>query len=207
MSSPFFSVIVPVHNSPYVIRKGLQSIADQSFRDFELILVCDECTDETIDLAKGFNPDKLIITHYGIDGLARNEGIDAAEGYWLIFMDDDDWFLHEYVFQQLHDVAIDTDADMLVFDFIWKGRGYHRNEVGGSNIAVWSKCWRRSFVGDTRFPAVPFTSDAPFMDEIIRKMPQAVWLKVPMYYYNFMRKGSQTELHARPDGAVPEARE
>ena len=207
MSSPFFSVIVPAHNSSGYITKGLASIRAQTFTDYELIVVCDRCTDFTERLAKQFLPDKMITTDFGMDGLARNAGIDAAEGYWLLFMDDDDWFLHEYVFQQLHDVAIDTDADMLVFDFIWKGRGYHRNEVGGSNIAVWSKCWRRSFVGDTRFPAIPFTSDAPFMDEIIRKRPQAVWLKVPMYYYNFMRKGSQTELHARPDGAVPEARE
>lgn len=200
MSRPFFSVIVPAHNSAEYIGKGLRSIKKQTFKDYELIVVCDACTDDTEQMARVYT-DKIIVTDFGMDGLARNAGIDAADGYWLIFMDDDDWFLHEYVFQQLHDAAIDTDADMLVFDFIWRGRGYYRNDGNVVNIAVWSKCWRRSLIGDTRFPAIPFTSDEPFMQEIIAKKPRALFMGVPMYYYNYMRKGSQTELNARPVGA------
>ena len=200
MSKPFFSVIVPAHNSAGYLGRGLRTIKDQSFTDYELIVVADACDDRTAKVAN-FYTDKIIETNYGMDGLARNAGIDAAEGHWLIFMDDDDWFLHEFVFEQLHEAAIDTDVDLLVFDFIWKGRGYYRNAGGKTNIAVWSKCWRRSFVGDTRFPAIPFTSDEPFMNEIIKKKPRALFLGVPMYYYNYMRKGSQTELNARPDGA------
>ena len=197
MSRPFFSVIVPAHNSAEYIRKGLESIRRQTFKQYEMIVVLDNCTDndETWNAVMEFDPEKAIETHYGMDGLARNAGIDAAKGYWLIFMDDDDWFLHEYVFEQLHDAAVNTDADMLVFDFIWKGRGYYRNAGGTTNIAIWSKCWRREFVGDTRFPAIPFTSDEPFMQEIIRKQPRALFMQVPMYYYNYMRKGSQTEQH------------
>ena len=199
-SKPFFSVIVPAHNSAGYLGRGLRTIKDQSFTDYELIVVADACDDRTAKVAN-FYTDKIIETNYGMDGLARNAGIDAADGYWLIFMDDDDWFLHEFVFEQLHEAAVDTDVDMLVFDFIWKGRGYYRNAGGKTNIAVWSKCWRRSFVGDTRFPAIPFTSDEPFMQEIIAKKPRALFMGVPMYYYNYMRKGSQTELNARPDGA------
>jgi len=197
---PFFSVIVPAHNSAEYIGKGLRSIRKQTFKDYELIVVCDACTDDTEQMARVYT-DKIIVTEFGMDGLARNAGIDAADGYWLIFMDDDDWFLHEYVFQQLYDAAVDTDADLLVFDFIWKGRGYYRNDGGNVNIAVWSKCWRRGIIGNTRFPAIPFTSDEPFMNEIVEKRPRAVWMRMPMYYYNYMRKGSQTEINARPDGA------
>lgn len=194
MSKPFFSVIVPAHNSAAFIRKGLHSIKQQSFTDYELIVVCDACTDNTAEVALGY-ADKVITTNHGMDGLARNAGIDAAEGYWILFMDDDDWFLHEYVFQTLYNEAANTAADMIVFSFIWKGRGYYKNAGGRTNIAVWSKCWRRSFIGDTRFPAIPFTSDEPFMQAIIEKRPRAIWLDHPMYYYNYMRKGSQTEQH------------
>lgn len=204
MSKPFFSVIVPAHNSALYIHKGLQSVRKQTFKDYELLVVCDDCTDNTSQVASMY-ADRVLVRHFGMDGLARNAGIDVAEGEWLIFMDDDDWFLHEFVFQQLYEAAVNTDADMLVFDFIWKGRGYYRNDGGRTNIAVWSKCWRRSFIGDTRFPAIPFNSDEPFMDKICARQPRAVWMRVPMYYYNYMREGSQTEIHARPDGAVPEA--
>ena len=201
MHRPFFSVIVPAHNSAEYIRKGLHSIRQQSFRDYELIVVCDACTDNTAQIALGF-ADNVIITDYGMDGLSRNAGIEAAKGEWVLFMDDDDWFLHPYVFQILHEEAVMTDADMIVFNFIWAkhrpdgGDQYYRNGVGRANIAVWSKCWRRSFIGDTRFHGIQFTSDVLFMDDILEKKPQAVWLDQPMYFYNYMREGSQTERHA-----------
>ena len=205
MNKPFFSVIVPAHNSAEYIRKGLHSIRQQSFRDYELIVVCDACTDNTAQIALGF-ADNVIKTDYGMDGLARNAGIEVANGEWVLFMDDDDWFLHPYVFQILHEEAMMTDADMIVFNFIWAkhrpdgGDQYYRNGVGRANIAVWSKCWRRSFIGDTRFPGIQFTSDVLFMDDILEKKPQAVWLDQPMYFYNYMREGSQTEEHSRKNG-------
>ena len=205
MNKPFFSVIVPAHNSAEYIRKGLHSIRQQSFRDYELIVVCDACTDNTTQIALGF-ADNVIKTDYGMDGLARNAGIEVANGEWVLFMDDDDWFLHPYVFQILHEEAVMTDADMIVFNFIWAkhrpdgGDQYYRNGVGRANIAVWSKCWRRSFIGDTRFPGIQFTSDVLFMDDILEKKPQAVWLDQPMYFYNYMREGSQTEEHSRKNG-------
>lgn len=193
---PFFSVIVPAHNSEKYLRKGLDSIKAQTFTDYELIVICDACTDQTHELALEY-ADKIRITNHGMDGLARNEGIDAAEGKWILFMDDDDWFLHEYVFDELYRAIMDIpdNVSMLVFDFIWKGRGVYHNTQGQCNIAVWSKCWRREIIGDTRFPGIHFTSDDPFMHEIVKKQPVAIWLNQPMYYYNYMRKGSQTERH------------
>lgn len=193
---PFFSVIVPAHNSEKYLRKGLDSIKAQTFTDYELIVICDACTDQTHELALEY-ADKIRVTNHGMDGLARNEGIDAAEGKWILFMDDDDWFLHEYVFEELYRAIMDIpdNVSMLVFDFIWKGRGVYHNTKGQCNIAVWSKCWRREIIGDTRFPGIHFTSDEPFMQEIVKKQPVAIWLNQPMYYYNYMRKGSQTERH------------
>ena len=107
---PFFSVIIPAHNSEEYIGKGIQSIKDQRFTDYELIIVCDACTDRTEEIARGV-ADKVIVTDYGLDGMARNAGIEAAEGKYILFMDDDDWFLHEFVFEQIH-AAMTTDPTM-----------------------------------------------------------------------------------------------
>ena len=213
MSKPFFSVIVPAHNSEFYIMRCLSSIIRQTFEDYELIVVCDRCGDNTDGIARQI-ADKLIITDYGMDGMARNAGIDAAEGEWILFLDDDDWWIHEYVLEQIKN-ALDTipfPVDMLLFDFIWKDAPPHKSTyyvqtVDNVNIAVWSKAIRREFIGDTRFPAIQFTSDKPFMEELCKKRPVAYPLRQLMYYYNYMRKGSQTEINARPDGAVPEARE
>ena len=199
-SKPFFSIIVPVHNAPWVIAYGLKSIEDQTFRDFELILVCDDCAPDTIECAKGFHPDKLIITNFGRDGLARNAGIDAAEGDWLLFLDDDDWWIHEYVLERLHHYATHTDADLLPFQFIWPndahGRYYWDHANYGINIAPWSKMYRRSFIGDTRFSDKERTSDEAFayglIDKIERGEGKYYFIHELYYYYNYMRPGSQT---------------
>lgn len=186
---PFFSVIIPAHNSQAYIRKGLESIRQQRFTDYELIIVCDACTDDTELVAKAYT-EKVIVTEYGLDGMARNAGIDAAEGQYILFMDDDDWFLHEFVFEQIH-AAMMTEAkpDILLFSFIWKGRGYC-SQVEGRRIACWAKCWRREHIGDTRFPAVPHWSDVDFDRAMFAKPGQiGVW-DMPMYYYNYLRPGS-----------------
>ena len=203
MSKPFFSVIVPAHNSEFYIMDCINSIRKQTFTDYELIIVCDKCDDNTESLARIF-ADKLIVTEHGMDGLARNAGIDAAEGEWVLFLDDDDWWIHEYVLETIKK-ALDEimfPLDIILFDFIWKDAPPHKSTyyvqtIDNVNIAVWSKAFRREFIGDTRFPAIPFTSDKPFMDALVAKRPNAYPLRQLMYYYNYMRKGSQTEEHAR----------
>ena len=203
MSKPFFSVIVPAHNSEFYIMDCINSIRKQTFTDYELIIVCDKCEDNTETLAR-MMADKVIVTEYGMDGLARNAGIDAAEGEWVLFLDDDDWWIHEYVLETIKK-ALDEimfPLDIILFDFIWKDAPPHKSTyyvqtIDNVNIAVWSKAFRREFIGDTRFPAIPFTSDKPFMDALVAKRPNAYPLRQLMYYYNYMRKGSQTEEHAR----------
>ena len=215
MSRPLFSVIVPAHNSAEYIRKGLESIRRQTFKDYELIIVCDACTDDTELVASSYadcGNNKLITTDFGMDGLARNAGIDAAEGYWLIFMDDDDWFLHEYVFEMLVGHLGKMNEDILMFGFLarnFQAPGLHEYYNMPDHIwpAVWNKCYRRSFIDETRFPGIEFTSDLPFTNELLRKRPDVQLWNMPLYYYNYMRKGSQTEIHARPDGAVPKQQE
>ena len=198
---PFFSVIVPAHNSAEYIGKCLRSVKKQTFKDYELIVICDACKDDTEQMARVYT-DKVIITNHGMDGLARNAGIDAARGKWLMFLDDDDWWIHEYVLEEIHRIAEEAGdrLDLIAFDFIWKGRGYYVNTSERVNIAVWSKAFRREFVGDTRFPGIPFTSDAPFMDAIVKKQARCYAIHALMYYYNYMREGSQTEEHERGGG-------
>ena len=203
MSKPFFSVIVPAHNSEKYLAKCLHSVRMQTYKDYELIVVCDNCEDDTEQVALRY-ADATIITHYGMDGLARNAGIDAAEGEWILFLDDDDWWIHEYVLEEIHAAAeaFGGNIDLIAFDFIWKGRGYYVNRANKVNIAVWSKAFRREFVGDTRFPAIPFTSDANFMDEIVAKKARCYALHKLMYYYNYMREGSQTEQHGKEQNGM-----
>ena len=190
MDKPFFSVIVPEHNSAEFMRPGLDSIKNQDFKDYELIVVCDSCTDNTAEIAREYT-DIVIEVNYGRAGLTRNAGLDIARGEWILFMDDDDWFLHEYAFGMLAQALneLPSEVDVLAFSFIWKHRGYAVNLPDKMWIAIWNKVWRRSFIGDTRFPDWKHSDDVGWANELHPKAHVIYW-DMPFYYYNFLRTGS-----------------
>lgn len=198
-----FSIIIPAHNSEQYIRKALDSVKSQSFKDYELIVVCDSCTDNTWEVAKCYT-DKVLKVNYGQDGQTRNAGIDIAQGEWLLFMDDDDWWLHEFVLEQLDRKLKELHhPDVLCFSFIFKGWKYadpRSNQYGTRWTAVWNKCWRREFVGNSRFSNVPHWSDVDFDRAVMRRNPRVFDWDMPMYYYNYLREGSQCDLVKRGKG-------
>lgn len=191
-----FSIIIPAYNAADRIHKALESVKSQTFKDYELIVVCDSCTDNTQEIAESYGA-RTVAVNYGRDGLTRNAGIDMAQGEWLLFMDDDDWWLHEYVLEQLNKKLTEfPDIDVLCFSFIFRHWMYA--EPKGNNgcrwIAVWNKCWKRSFVGDTRFSNVYSKSDVDFNNRMMSKNPVMMDWDMPMYYYNYLREGSISEI-------------
>lgn len=190
-----FSIIIPAYNSEKYIRKALDSIKQQEFKDYELIVVCDSCKDNTERIAQEYGA-KTLAVEYHNDGLTRSKGLDLAQGEYVLFMDDDDWWLHEFVLSQLDTKLKETNSpDILCFSFIFKSWKYAspKGNFGGYWIAVWNKCWKRSFIGSTRFPNVYSISDTYFHGELFNKHPKIETWDMPMYYYNYMRKGSITE--------------
>ena len=203
MAEHMFSVIVPSHNGEKRIRKALGSVLRQSYTDYELIVVCDDCSDRTKAIAEGFGA-KTISGAWHRDGLARNAGLDAARGKWILFLDDDDWFLHESVFQMLAEVIPQLDMDVLDFAFIWKGNGYVAPLESNHLYAMaWCRAWKRDFIGENRFRDFVYGSDKEFFERMIVNNPEVrvgIW-NTPMYYYNYMREGSLSDLKKK--GALP----
>ena len=196
-----YSVIVPAYNSAAFITKCLESVRSQTVKDYELIVVCDNCTDNTADVAKPY-ADKLLITSYGSDGPSRQAGIDAAEGDRILFLDNDDWWMHEYVLDLINK-AMDDSVAVLCFGFIFKGFGYAppiQNNHGRLTFwpAVWNKCYQREFVLDTRFRPIEVKGhQAPDLDwttRLLSKQFDYGTLDQPLYYYNFLRAGSQSDI-------------
>ena len=200
-----FSIIVPTHNAETYIRRLLDSIASQEYKNYELIVICDDCTDNTVQIARNYGAytERVVFKR---DGLARDRGIERATGDWILFADDDDWFMHEYVLSQLaeHIRNDPSGADVVAFGYIFRHRGYKKpegDELFTPRIAhVWSKCWRRQAVitSGSRFGDAVFSSDTYFlkgMREYTHGFVSA--LNMPLYYYNFMRPGSQTDLFCK----------
>lgn len=189
---PFFSVIIPSHNGAGYIRTMLDSIRDQTFKDYELIVVCDACTDNTEEIAREYGA-RILTVNYKRDGLTRNAGIEAARGEWVLFADDDDRWLHEHVFRMLHDVVGKCGEDVLNYSFIWKGRGYIKQTPEHMDCMAWCRCYRTRFLKRLRFNRKAYASDMDFFMELGNLHPRMVWWNTPMYYYNWLRPGSLTE--------------
>ncbi len=107
MNNIFFSVVIPCYNSKDYIIETLQSLKNQTFKDFEIVLIDDHSTDDSFKIAKKYFEDNNLVgqcvvkdlTNYpkGVSG-ARNQGINLAVGEWICFLDSDDLFIRDKLF-------------------------------------------------------------------------------------------------------------
>ena len=117
---PEISVVVPVYNVEGYVEKCLRSIFAQTFPDFEVLAVDDGSTDgsgEICDRLAG-EEGRLRVIHQENQGLggARNTGIQAAAGEWLLLVDSDDW-LEPQALEKALSAAKAQRADMVMFAF------------------------------------------------------------------------------------------
>ena len=191
---PRFSIIVPVYNAADHLRKTLDSVKSQTFKDYELILVLDSCTDNSEQIAAEYTKD-IIKVSYHHSGYTRNTGLNAATGEYVLFMDDDDWYLHEYVLELLDAKLKESGSpDILFFSFIFKGVKYHNPEGGEYLPAFWNKAWRHEFIKTIRVIGEDaYEGDVEFQEKALAKNPQIVEWNMPLYYYNYMRTGSMSD--------------
>ncbi|MFN8437136.1 MAG: glycosyltransferase family A protein [Cytophagales bacterium] len=122
MQTPFFSIIIPCYNSQEYIIETLDSIKNQSFKDFEVILVDDLSSDNSYNISVDyFNNNNLSgicikkdLRKYpkGVSG-ARNQGIDLAKGEWICFLDSDDLFTENKLFELYE--SISQNSSILAF--------------------------------------------------------------------------------------------
>ena len=112
------SVIIPVYNVEKYLRQNLESVANQTLKDIEIICVDDGSTDSSFEIVKEFaEKDSRFIAvsqENGGAGAARNNGLRRAKGKYLSFLDSDDFF-DEKMLEEAYNKAEATQADFVVF--------------------------------------------------------------------------------------------
>ncbi|WP_010250361.1 glycosyltransferase family 2 protein [Myroides injenensis] len=117
---PLISIILPAYNAASTISKCVNSILNQSFTDFELIIINDGSADETKEecdrLSKLDNRITFICqVNKGVSS-ARNRGINIAKGQYFVFVDSDDYVSPNYLFSLLEDYKT-SKADLVIHTF------------------------------------------------------------------------------------------
>ena len=139
------SVIVPVYNKEHQIRRCIDSVLNQSFEDWELILINDGSTDNSSLIIDSFNSDTRIRSYYKENGgvsSARNLGIRKAQGEWIIFLDADDYFLPDAL-NILLNTALKNKTRVSVANFYVEkdnkryGQCEGRNRIVKNNFRSW----------------------------------------------------------------------
>lgn len=148
----FFKVIIPNYNSELYIKKCLDSILNQTFKDIQVVIVDDMSTDNSVKIIENYNDNRIVLLNNDkkrYNGGSRNVGIDYGESKYTLFIDDDDYFDSLTCFEELKEVIDKTNADCVNLSYIYDDGTRHlidlnyRSDivtlVHDNNVACWTK--------------------------------------------------------------------
>jgi glycosyltransferase involved in cell wall biosynthesis len=95
-ATPLVSVVIPTYNHARYLGRALQSVLDQTYVNWEAIVIDNHSTDNTDEVMTSFADHRinyLKIHNNGVIAVSRNAGIRAAKGEWIAFLDSDDWWI------------------------------------------------------------------------------------------------------------------
>lgn len=112
------SVIIPLYNKESAVKRSVKSVLIQSYQDFELIIVDDGSTDNSLDVVRRIQDDRIVIIEQenGGPSKARNTGVKHAKGDWIVFLDADDELLPDALQIMIEATISYPDADLIDFN-------------------------------------------------------------------------------------------
>ena len=117
MNSPLVSIVIPTYNHAKFIGKALKSILDQTYENWEAIVIDNHSTDQTSKILDSYTDPRIKyfkINNNGIIAKSRNLGIKKATGEWIAFLDSDDWWTEDKLEICFND--IDNNIDFIYHD-------------------------------------------------------------------------------------------
>ena len=210
-NAPAVSFIVPVYNAEQTLRRCVDSILGQDFKDIELLLIDDGSTDGSPAICDGYaeKDPRVRVIHKENGGVsrARNLGISSAEGRYIQFVDSDDWISHDAT-AELYEAAAANDCDMVICDFYrvvgkrvqQKGNidetGVFSREIYAEYMmenpadfyygVLWNKLFRRDIIeqyGLRMNEEVSWCEDFMFVLEYLLHAKTFFAVQKPLYYY------------------------
>ena len=208
------SILVPVYNVEPYIERCIRSIQEQTFKDFECIVVNDCTPDKSMEIVSSLvqNDSRFRIIHHEVNkglGEARNTGIRNAEGEYITFIDSDDYVDPGYL-EQLYDAMTASQAKIVEGRFVGrrysntyhilsnnKGSNYYnvisQLLLGAIDQSIVNKMYKRSLFNNFTLPSRSYEDIGANLLIVARnkitKIPQ---IQKVGYTYNRLRVGSIT---------------
>lgn len=201
-----FSVIISAYNVEEYIERAINSVLNQNFNDYEIIVVEDKSTDNTLRKIMKYKGKIKIIKNKVNKGLGavRNIGIAKATGEYILHLDGDDTLYNESTLRDIDKVIGNNKPDIVFFGF---------QEINGNNrlrvatkenstkearlvcdetFSVPSKCWRREFLieNNIKFIEDVYYEDMIYSIKAVTLANETMYGEFPIFNYYKNRSGS-----------------
>ncbi|MGM8364857.1 glycosyltransferase family 2 protein [Virgibacillus sp. W0181] len=214
---PKVSIIALIYNLEAYTPLCINSVLEQTFEDFELILVNDGSTDNSGRICEEYakKDERIVVIHKNNAGIAaaRNTGIAHASGKYITFIDCDDYF-HEQMVEILYKQIVTNKADIAMCDFLPTKEGiedqrkdrledytvstytnrqvlYGLYEEGHTYVVPWNKLYRKELFKNVKYPDGYLYDDEFTAHRLLYEAKKTVYVHVPLYFY-VIRNGSTT---------------
>ena len=215
-NSPLITIVVPVYNIENYLDRCISSIINQSFQNFELILVDDGSSDSSGSICDKYaqNDNRIKVIHKTNGGVAsaRDYVLVSAEGEYIIHVDPDDW-VEPNMLDELYKKACTFNADMVICDYFLNDRDdqkYVKQEptdcadyrkiihemLYNLHGSCWNKLVRRSCIlkNNIHFiPGINYCEDLLFNIKLLSHDIKVVYL--PKAFYHYVQLGSSAVHH------------
>lgn len=194
------SIIIPCYNAEKTIKRCLESVISQTYKNIEIVIINDGSTDKTDSIIKKYINDNRIKyynrSNHGI-GKTRNFGIKEATGEYITFLDSDDYLPNDAI-DNLYKLAQKNKLDLVVSDYYVDNKNIksekiksfpitnvknNPNLIFDINLAPWNKLYKKELIENIKFEENLKYEDAPFVIESIIKAKRIGKLDKETYYY------------------------
>ena len=208
MQNSLISIIIPIYNVEAYLSACVDKVLNQTYQNLEIILVDDGSPDNCPQMCDKYalEDSRIKVIHKENGGLsdARNAGIDAATGDYIVFIDSDDYWYGNNVLEELINVAIETDADVINFgnsvfyednkqilkwlpDVKYENSIQNIDEVTRSHAYISSACMKfmKAYLvkNNPRFEKGVLSEDIVWSANILAQANKFVSVKKPYYCY------------------------
>lgn len=223
---PYISVIIPVYNVEKYLKKCLDSVLDNTFKDLEVICVDDGSTDHSMDILKFYEKRdtriKVLYQDRKGPAAARNKALDVAQGEYINFVDSDD-FVSFNAYEIMAKVCKQYDLDIMIFganafpaqeapEWIWNiintRANFYKNCDGGKVVFdekaarpfLWMHCLRRELLElpmKLRFDeSMMLGEDQLFQFQYFLNAKNIMVIEDKLYNYRIARSGSLMQMYS-----------
>ena len=207
------TIVVPIYNVEKYLKKCIESILNQTYKNLEIILVDDGSTDKCGKICDEYSlkDSRIKIIHKKNGGLseARNYGIENANGNYITFIDSDDYLDGEFI-ENILKIALETKADLVIsglknvyekqkdvcadnnkyYAKLSKEETYYKVLTQKDiDVTANAKLYKKEIFETIRYPVGELYEDIKIIDKIIEKANTIVYTKYKGYFY-LQRTGS-----------------